>query len=193
MSTLQIDPATTALLLIDLQHAIVSRDTQPHRAADVVARAAKLAAAFRQQKAPVIYVRVLITDMFPLPVDQPQPRDPNAPPLPANACDIVPEAGILPTDLLITKRQWGAFYDTGLDQQLRRRNIRTLVLGGIATNIGVESTARAAFDQGYALLLAEDATSSMTAEAHHFTIKNIFPRISRVRTTQEILASLDKP
>jgi nicotinamidase-related amidase len=55
----------------------------------------------------------------------------------------------------VTKRQWGAFYATDLDQQLRRRGIRTIVLGGIATNFGVESTARAAFDRGYELVFAE--------------------------------------
>jgi nicotinamidase-related amidase len=192
MNPITIDPATTALILIDLQHAIVARDTQPHRAADVVSRAAQLAAAFRQHNSPVIYVRVEFTDMLSLPVDQPYARDPNAPPLPANAAEIVPEAGITPADLLITKRQWGAFYDTGLDQQLRRRNIRTLVLGGIATNIGVESTARAAYDQGYALILVEDAMSSMTADAHHFAVKTTFPRMARVRSTEEVLASLDK-
>jgi nicotinamidase-related amidase len=85
-----------------------------------------------------------------------------------------------PGDLCITKRQWGAFYGTELGLQLRRRGIQTIVLGGIATNIGVESTARQAWEHGYAIVLVEDATSGQSAEMHDFAIKNIFPRISRI-------------
>jgi nicotinamidase-related amidase len=91
-----------------------------------------------------------------------------------------------PGDLRITKRQWGAFYGTELDLQLRRRGIKTIVLGGIATNIGVESTARQAWEHGYAMILVEDATSGMSAEMHEFAFKNIFPRISRVVKAGEI-------
>ncbi len=71
-------------------------------------------------------------------------------------------------DLLITKRQWGAFHGTPLDQLLRRRGIKTIVMGGIATNFGVESTARAAIEQGYAVVFAEDAMTTMSAEMHQF-------------------------
>jgi nicotinamidase-related amidase len=91
-----------------------------------------------------------------------------------------------PGDLRITKRQWGAFHGTELDLQLRRRDIQTIVLGGIATNIGVESTARQAWENGYAVVLAEDATSGMSAEMHEFAIKNIFPRLSRIVKAGEI-------
>ena len=90
------------------------------------------------------------------------------------------------SDICITKRQWGAFYGTELDLQLRRRGVRTIVLGGIATNIGVESTARDAWERGYAIILAEDATSGQSAELHKFAIENIFPRISRVTKSTEI-------
>ena len=92
-----------------------------------------------------------------------------------------------PSDLRITKRQWGAFYGTELDLQLRRRGIQTIVLGGIATNIGVESTARQAWENGYAVVFAEDATSGMSAEMHEFAVKNIFPRLGRIMKAREIL------
>ena len=98
-----------------------------------------------------------------------------------------PTAGIEAQDTVITKRQWGAFYGTELDQLLRRRGINTLVLGGIATNFGVESTARAAFDRGYALVFAEDAMSSFEAEAHAFACRTIFPRMGRVRSTRTLI------
>ncbi|MGL6019251.1 MAG: isochorismatase family protein, partial [Gibbsiella quercinecans] len=93
-------------------------------------------------------------------------------------------------DILITKRQWGAFYGTELDLQLRRRGIKTLVLGGISTNIGVESTARAAWEHGYELVIAEDMCSAQSAEMHQFAFDHIFPRLARVRSTSEILAAL---
>ena len=89
-------------------------------------------------------------------------------------------------DLVVAKEQWGAFYGTDLDEQLRRRGIKTLVLGGIATNRGVETTARDAFDRGYALVFAEDAMSSLPNEDHGFAVKHVFPIMGRVRTVDQI-------
>jgi nicotinamidase-related amidase len=189
MTSLQFDPKSTALVLIDLQHGIVGRPLAPHSAADAISRAAQLAAALRAKGGTVAYVRVDVAQVLHLPVDAPT-RDPSAPPPPAIASEIVPESGYQPTDLLITKRQWGAFYGTELDQQLRRRRIRTIVLGGIATNFGVESTARAAFDRGYELIFVDDAMSSVSATAHEFAVQNIFPRMGRVRKTEQVLEAL---
>lgn len=189
MSAIVLDPQSTALVLIDLQRGITGISLAPYSGSDVVARSAELAAAFRAKGAPVVYVRVDIADMIHLPTDSPT-RDPNAPPPPPEASQIVPESGIQSGDLLITKRQWGAFYDTGLDQQLRRRGIKTIVLGGIATNFGVESTARAALDMGYGLVFAEDAMTTMSKEMHEFSVTQIFPRIGRVRKSAEVLEAL---
>lgn len=58
---------------------------------------------------------------------------------------LAPQAG----DLRIVKRQWGALYGTELDLSLRRRGIEIIVLAGISTNVGAESTARDAFEPGY--------------------------------------------
>ena len=102
----------------------------------------------------------------------------------------MPEAGFQPGDVLVTKRQWGAFYGTDLDLQLRRRGIRTLIMTGIATNFGVESTARDAQERGYELVFAEDAMSSLSGELHAFVIENIFPVMGRVRSTEDILTAL---
>ncbi len=189
MTSLEFDPKSTALVLIDLQNGIVARPLAPHSAADIIANSAKLAASLRAKSGTAVYVRVELADVLTLPVDAPT-RDPNAPPPPPSASQIVPESGYQPSDLLITKRQWGAFYGTELDQQLRRRRIRTILLGGIATNFGVESTARAAFDRGYEIIFVEDAMSSVTAPAHEFAVKNIFPRMGRVRSTEQILEAL---
>lgn len=189
IASLQFDPQSAALVLIDLQNGIVGRTLAPHSAHEVVGRAARLAAALRVNRGAVVYVRVDVADVLRLPVDAPM-RDPNAPPPPPSASQVVAESGYQASDLLITKRQWGAFYGTELDQQLRRRKVQTIILGGIATNFGVESTARAAFDRGYELIFVEDAMSSLSAAAHDFAIQNIFPRMGRVRSTAETLSAL---
>jgi nicotinamidase-related amidase len=92
--------------------------------------------------------------------------------------------------LVITKHQWGAFYGTELDLQLRRRGLKTIVLGGIATNMGVESTARNAFELGYEQIFVEDAMTSRSAEMHNFAVASIFPLLGRVRSTADVLAAL---
>jgi nicotinamidase-related amidase len=183
---LTLDPKSTALVLIDLQQGIVARQLAPHAAADVVRNSVRLADSLRAKGGTVVFVHVLINEILRLPVDRPMPSG-AAPP---NASDLVPETNVQPGDVVITKRQWGAFYGTNLEQQLRRRGIRTIILAGIATNIGVESTARAALDQGYELVFAEDAMTSMSAEAHTFTLTNHFPLMGRVRTTEQITAAL---
>jgi len=90
------------------------------------------------------------------------------------------------SDLKATKRQRGAFYGTDLDLQLRRRGVTTVVIGGIATNMGVESTARTAHEHGYAVVLAEDAATSLSAEMHAFAFEHIFPHLGRVAKADEI-------
>ncbi len=186
LSALNLIPEKTAVVLIDLQNGITGYPLVPHASADVIARANRLTSEFRAKGATIVYVRVSMTEIQTRTVDAPT-RDPNAPPPPAIASELVSELDRQPADLVITKRQWGAFYGTELDQQLRRRDIQTIVIGGIATNFGVESTARAAFDRGYELVFVEDAMSTLSVEAHKFAIEAIFPRMGRVRTTDQVL------
>ena len=102
----------------------------------------------------------------------------------------MPEIGPKPGDLVFTKHNWGAFYGTDLDLQLRRRGISTIVLGGIATNIGVESTARQAHERNYQVIFAEDAMTDLTEAGHRHAVDVVFPRIGRVRNVETILAAL---
>lgn len=191
---LKLDAQTTALVLIDLQNGILPYAGGPHSAESVVAHGAQLAARFRLLGAPVILVRVGWSDTFAdalkQPVDRPTPSPAGG--LPANWWEFPESLAVSDGDILVTKRQWGAFYGTELDLQLRRRGIKTLVLGGIATNIGVESTARAGWEHGYELVIAEDLCSAQNTEMHRFAFDNIFPRLARVRSTGEILAALDQ-
>lgn len=189
MEEFSIDVAHTALVMIDLQHGTVARELAPYTGDQVVGNCVLLAQEMRIRGAMVVYVHVLVGEMVALPADAPL-RKPGAPAPPPDASQLVPEAGVEATDVVIVKRQWGAFYGTPLDQLLRRRGIRTIILGGIATNYGVESTARAAFDRAYALVFAEDAMSSMSAEAHHFACQNTFRNMGRLRSTAHILDAL---
>jgi nicotinamidase-related amidase len=144
----------------------------------------RLAQRFRAVKAPVVWVRVSfsadLADTPNLPVDQPT----NYAALP-HGWDELP-APPQESDLIITKRQWSAFYGTELDLQLRRRDMRCIVLGGIATNYGVESTARSAAEHGHALVIPEDLCSNLSAETHAFSFKHILPRIARITTPDGI-------
>jgi nicotinamidase-related amidase len=186
-ATLNLDPQKTALVLIDLQNGIVSRDTEPYAAAEVIERSRALAEAFRARGALVVYVRVLISELLALPSDEAMnlPKD-----TPASASEIAESAGMQSGDLLITKRHWGAFAQTNLEQELRSRGIGTIVLTGIATNMGVESTLRQGTGLGFAFVTVEDACSTFSQQMQDFAFKTIFPRLSRVRNTQQVLEGL---
>ncbi len=189
MNTSPIDLSHTALVLIDLQRGIVPLPLAPRSGADVVQNGVRLAERFREEQAPVVLVHVGFSadgrDALQLEVDSPMQRGS----MPPDWSELVPEIGPRPGDLVIGKRQWGAFYGTELDLQLRRRGVKKIVLGGIATNFGVESTARVAHELGYAQVFVEDAMSSISAEAHAFAIRDILPRLGVVRSTEEVLAA----
>ena len=178
---LKLDPQTTALVLIDLQKGIALRQSAPYNAEVIIKNGKDLAERFRQAGATVVLVNAGFSrdfkDALRQPVDKPMSVPPGG--FPENFMELV-DGLAKPNDILITKRQWGAFYGTELDLQLRRRGVQTIVLAGVATNIGVESTARQAWEHGYSLIIVEDATSGNSAEMHNFAISKIFPRISRV-------------
>ena len=190
MSNTFIDKSKTALVVIDLQKGIVGRQTAPYARVIVVKNAAVLADAFRENGMPVFLVRVAPSpdgkDALRTIADAAMP----AQTFPPDWAEIVPELGPKQGDFVITKHQWGAFYGTELDLEFRRRGITTVVLCGIATNIGVESTARFAYEYGYNQIFAEDAMSALSTEEHMFAITKIFPRIGLVRKTKEILTDL---
>jgi nicotinamidase-related amidase len=188
----KLDPRTTALVLIDLQMGIAGYAGGPHTATDVFNRAGLLAARFRALGAPVILVRVGFANDFADALRQPTDNSPPLPAggLPATWWDFPEQLAVADSDIKIVKRQWGAFYGTELDLQLRRRGIQRIVLGGITTNQGVESTARAGWELGYAQVLVEDAMSAVNAEMHRFSIDNIMPRLGQVRSTEQVLEAL---
>jgi nicotinamidase-related amidase len=187
---LNLNPKSAALVLIDLQKGIVARPLSPHGAAEVVDKGARLGVSLKRAGGVVAPVHVAYSadgaDRLRQPVDESFSMA--APP--PDWSDFVPEIAALPADFVIVKRQWGAFHGTELDLQLRRRGIDTIILGGVATNYGVEQTAREAWQLGYAVVVVEDASSSMGEDLHKFSIEKILPRIARVRSTAEVLAAI---
>ncbi|HEX3366462.1 hydrolase [Phenylobacterium sp.] len=179
---------TTALILIDLQKGIVGLPLAPYSGDAVVAKGMDLARRFRAAKAPVVLVNVAFapdfSDALNSPVDEP-PQMPSGG-FPEGWTELI-DGLAEPSDLRVTKRQWGAFYGTELDLQLRRRGVTAVVIGGVATNMGVESTARAAHEHGYAVVLAEDATTGRSADMHTFAFEQIFPKIGRVAKADDIV------
>jgi nicotinamidase-related amidase len=184
---IELDPKSTALVLIDLQKGILANTLAPTTAQELLARGQALAERFRAAKATVVLVNVSFSadggDMLRQRVDE-------APAIPAGGFPAgwneFPPGLMQPGDLVITKRQWSAFYGTELDLQLRRRGIRCIVLGGVATQIGVESTARQAHEHGYELVIVKDATTSSVAEGHAMSMKHILPRIARLVQSDDI-------
>src|SRR5664280_2055285 len=189
---LALTPALTALVVIDLQRGTVGMPTAPHPASDVVARASAVARALRALGGMVVLVHVAPSAdgkdaLRPWTDTPPRQAGPRPPDWAQLEVELGPESG----DLVITKRQWGAFYGTELDLQLRRRGVDTILLAGISTNVGVESTARDAYERGYEQVFVEDAMAARSPDEHASTIGTVFPRIGRVRSTAEVLAALE--
>lgn len=182
MKMKDIDFTKTALVLIDLQKGIV-----PIGGDEIVEKSVQLVNRFREQNGFISFVRVDFQDGKDAltPETDQKPSAPQE--RPANWAEFDPRLNVQETDYIVTKRQWGAFFGTDLDLQLRRRGIDTIVLCGIATNIGVESTAREAFQYGYNQIFVTDAMATFTKEEHEATLSYIFPKIGKLRTTQQFL------
>ena len=173
-----------ALIVIDLQKGIVSMPTV-HPVREIISRAAELAHAFRARGLPVILVNV--TSAPPGRTDV-GPR--NLSSLPANWTELVPELEQQPGDYLVSKQRVGAFIGTSLDEYLRERGVTQIFLTGVATSLGVESTARSAHDHGYHVVLVVDAMTDRDAEAHRHSVEKIFPRLGETDTTENVLMLL---
>ena len=188
----EFDGTAAALIIIDLQEGILSPEPLPHGRELIVTRAAEMGRTFAAANRPIV---VTTTDFAAGYADAPAGRAdaPWALPsegLPPDFAALAPEIAMLPAAARITKRQMSAFFGTELDLQLRRRGCDTVVICGVATNLGVEATARAAFDLNYSVVIAADACDSVAPGLHEFAVEQILPRIARVRQSGEIIAAL---
>ncbi|HEY0270398.1 MAG TPA: isochorismatase family protein [Sphingomonas sp.] len=180
-----IDP-DTALIVVDLQKGLVGSPFV-HPVGAVVANSRALADAFRARGLPVVLVNV--AGGAPGRTEQPR-RDMGA--LPADFADLLPELGQQPDDILVTKRTWGAFAGTDLAARLKALGVTQVVVTGVATGTGVESTARQAYELGFNVTLAIDAMTDARAEAHDYSIGHVFPRLGETGSTREIIALIKR-
>jgi nicotinamidase-related amidase len=176
---------TPALVIIDLQKGVVTYPTV-HPIDGVVKHSSELAAAFRRHGLPVVLVNA--TGRAPGRTE----HSPGDPARTADWVDIVPELNRQPQDHLVTKRTWGAFTDTNLYAHLKGLGVTQIVLAGVATSFGVESTARQAHELGFHVALAVDAMTDLNLDAHNHSVTRIFPRLGENGTTHEILDLLKK-
>ena len=167
--SLALDPARSALVLVDLMDRIVALPLEPHKGTEVLSAAQELATAFRSAGATVVLVRVE------------RPGVAEQPPGSGLVAGLARDG-----DLEVVKRTIGGFQGTGLDGLLRGRGVNTLVFGGIATNLGVESTARAAGDLGYDLVFVEDAMAALTTAEHDASVRLDFPRLGTVVSAAQV-------
>ena len=184
MPITELDPVT-ALLVVDLQKGVMTMPVEPSPES-VLANAVRLIDAFRARGLPVVLInaaggapgRTEFSGVAPM--ARPEGWD-----------ELVAELGSHPDDILITKRTWGAFHRTDLDARLHERGATQVVVLGIATSAGVESTARQAHEHGYHVTVATDAVADRTPEVHANSVERIFPRLGETGTTDEILALLE--
>lgn len=179
-----LDP-TTALVVIDLQKGIVSLPLA-HAIPAVIERAAALAGAFRAKNLPVVLVTV---DGGAKGRAEQSRRGGD---FPRDFAEIIPELRQQPADHTVRKQTWGAFSNTGLAEHLKKRGVTQVVLAGVATSIGVESTARQAHELGFNVTLAVDAMTDMNPDAHANSVTRIFPRLGETGTAKDIIDLLAK-
>jgi nicotinamidase-related amidase len=181
MALTQLDEKA-ALIVIDLQKGITGFVSS---SAEIVAKSAELARAFRAKGLPVVLVNV--AGRAPGRTEAGLPKGLTFAP---DWADLVPELGQQESDLLVTKHRVGAFLETNLDEQLRELGVTQVFVTGIATGSGVESTARSAYDLGYNVVFVVDAMADRDAEIHQHCVTNAFPKLGETETTEGVLEAI---
>ena len=180
-----LDPSV-ALIVIDLQKGIVNGNFI-HPIGDIIDRTRALIDVFRAKNLPVVLVNV---------AGRPPGRTEQGPRSNTSFAEgwteLLPQLDQQPGDIVVTKRSWGAFATTDLEQQLKARGATQVVVTGVATSAGVEATARQAYEQGFNVTLALDAMTDIREEAHEYSIRNVFPRLGETGSTQEIISLLER-
>lgn len=201
MAEERLDPKSTALIVFDMQRGqfeVQDPERQKWlRDSNIVANCVALAAAARRAGLPVYYVRNnrradgldqpdVITDMSLRQgggSGRPGGGD-------ARQWEIIDELKPEPQDFVVDKIRQGAFSSTMLDTLLRARRIDTIVICGVRTTVGVETTVRDGRDLGYNMVIASDCTGGIAPEDHRWTLEKIFPMLGRVRSLSQIQAML---
>ncbi|MDR3765298.1 MAG: isochorismatase family protein [Acidobacteriota bacterium] len=176
----------TALIVVDLQKGIAAGNFI-HPIGEVIGWTRTLLDLFRAKNLPVVLVNV--AGRAPGRTEQ-GPRSNTS--FPEGWADLLPQLDRQPGDIVVTKRSWGAFATTDLELQLKARGVTQVVITGVAASIGVEATARQAYEQGFNVTLALDAMTDMSCEAQEYSIRHVFPRLGETGSTQEIISLLER-
>lgn len=191
-TVLDFELQSTALVVVDLQNFALALDTVPIPTSEVLANTVRIADVCRDKGILVVLIRVGHDDNK---TPHPSPKIDagfSGFQMGPGAKELAPALGPKPGDVIVDKYNWGAFHGTNLDTHLRRRGICTLIMTGLVTNIGVDTTMREAQARGYDQVLVSDAVAAMSPEEHEYTLKYVAPRLSRVRTTEEVLAAITR-
>jgi ureidoacrylate peracid hydrolase len=199
----RLEAARTALLLFDLLEGHVNKDAQSRaRFAPVIANAARLIAAARGAGVRVAYANADHRADRATSARTLRDTDNRLRPLDAGAADgplltggtaetqVVAALAPRREDFIVPKHRWSAFHGTYLDLALRTQGIDTIVLAGGSTDVGVAATAFAARDLDYNVVIASDACTSPEQDNHEQLMRRMFPRMARVRTSEQIVAML---
>jgi len=176
----------TALIVVDLQTGIVELPLA-HPVDGIVQRAVALLGAFRERGMPVVLVNVAGT-----PGGRTDNGVPSTRSFPEDWTELIPQLDRQPQDLLVTKHARSAFTGTGLAERLRGLGVTQVVVAGIATGSGVESTARTAHEEGFHVGLPVDAMTDQDLAAHEHSVTRVFPRIAETGTTAQLLSLLEE-
>lgn len=177
----------TALVLIDLQNSIVGLPLA-HPVDEILQNVNKLIAAFRNKNLPIVVVNV--NPAGAAWTKSRKEAKPTSFPDNNDWYKISDKVDVNENDIYITKHTWSAFFETPLDDELKKRSVTGIVMTGISTSIGVEGTARAASERGYNISFAIDAMTDMQQLAHERSIQFIFPRMGETGTTKQIIEKL---
>ena len=180
-----LDP-NTALIVIDLQKGLVN-GSFIHSIGEVIDRTRDLIDVFHAKNLPLVLVNV--AGRAPGRTEQ-GPRSSIS--FSEGWTDLLPHLDQQPSDIVVTKRSWGAFATTDLERQLKERGVTQVVVTGVATSGGVEATARQAYEQGFNVTLALDAMTDIRQEAHEYSIRNVFPRVGETGSTNEVISLLER-
>lgn len=193
--------ANAALLLLDFVNDIVHPEGKlgavgyaaQVQARDVLQRANQAALSARSRDVPVVFVRVgFSADYRECPEASPlfaPARQYGALRLGDWATEIHSALPVLESDFLITKHRVSAFYATPLEALLRRLKTQTLLLGGVATNLVVQSTALAAHDRDYRVVILEDMCAAVSSQDHESAIATL-ANVGVIASSSEIASYL---
>jgi nicotinamidase-related amidase len=200
-------PAKTAVVLIDLQNDII-RGSGPFygdlaeqvRSKKVVENTIRLTDGARAAGAAIFYITVVRRADYADVVNQATQLTATGKAPPAkqqvslvtgtHGAQLVDELKPQPSDYVLVKKRRNAFHATELDFHLRARGIDTIVIGGVATNLGVENTVRDGWDRDYNMVVVPDISVASPAAAHDYCMSSVFPRMARIMTVDEVLAGL---